>query len=472
MNSVPTRRSVLLRSSGVAVGFLGLHRLLERAEAGRRSFETLVPDPKGVLDLPPGFRYRILSRCGDPMADGWTVPGQPDGMGAFASSDGRKTLLVCNHEIGLEQKNRGPFPEADRLPPQLDRSLLYDAGSRAEDSPYLGGTTTIVYDHRTGRVERQFLSLLGTDRNCAGGITPWGTWITREEPSDLLSERGRQHGYCFEVQPSLRPALSPPLALRDLGRFRHEAIAVHPSSGTVYLTEDRSDGLLYRFLPKEPGRLTRGGRLQALALRDAPRADTRNWRWFRKPFPARSRLPVRWIDLADIESPDDRLRMQGHEAGAARFARGEGMWYAAAGKTSPSEAIYWCCTNGGRRRLGQVFRYVPSPEEGRPEEADSPGILELFLEPNDSDLLQNGDNLTVAPWGDLLICEDSAVRDAIRRVTPDGRIDTLARNRLNASEFAGSCFSPDGSTLFVNIQTPGITFAITGPWHNHVHSPK
>ena len=109
-------------------------------------------------------------------------------------------------------------------------------------------------------------------------------------------------------------------------------------------------------------------------------------------------------------------------------------------------------------RQGQVYKLTPGDDS-----------LELFIQPGATDLLNNGDNLTVAPWGDLIICEDLVSENAgqtphLRGVTPDGGIYTLARNAMNKSEFAGSTFSPDGNILFVNIQTPGITLAITGPW--------
>ena len=147
----------------------------------------------------------------------------------------------------------------------------------------------------------------------------------------------------------------------------------------------------------------------------------------------------------------------GFDQGAARFARGEGMW-------SGDDGIYFACTNGGKAGAGQVWRYHPSAFEGQPEEADSPGRLELFIEPNDTKLLQSADNLTIAPWGDLVICEDRP-GDEVRLigVTPEGNCYTLAHSHAH-TEFAGSTFSRDGSTLFVNIQGEHLTLAISGPW--------
>jgi secreted PhoX family phosphatase len=342
----------------------------------------------------------------------------------------------------------------------------------------------LVYDHASRRVERHFLSLAGTMRNCAGGSTPWGSWITSEEATDRADDIFQQdHGYNFEVPATPEIAIADPRPLREMGRFRHEAVAVDPGTGIVYQTEDMDDGLIYRFLPNESGKLAAGGRLQALVVRDRASCDTRNWKRQSasttapgsdlahgrqpvrslvavdaRPIPAGTRLDVRWIDLDDVEAPRDDLRYRGFELGAARFARGEGMWFG-------TGAVYFACTTGGDAGLGQIWRYVPSPHEGQDEEDDSPGRLELFIEPNDGQLIENCDNLTVAPWGDLVITEDGPEEQYVLGVTPAGQIYRIGRNALNHSELAGATFSPDGSTLFVNIYDPGLTLAISGPWH-------
>ena len=103
--------------------------------------------------------------------------------------------------------------------------------------------------------------------------------------------------------------------------------------------------------------------------------------------------------------------------------------------------------------------------EGTEDEKRQPGTVTLYLEPNNTQLLQYGDNLTVAPWGDVVICEDGTADQYLRGVTPDGKVYTLARSAyLGNSEICGSCFAPNHPTLFLNIQNPGITLAITGPW--------
>jgi uncharacterized protein len=456
-----TRRNFLRSAGAVTLGFTGLHRLLAAAPLAPGSirlidrFGPLHPDPNGLMDLPNGFSYSIISRTGDAMSDGFVVPAAPDGMAAFAGPQGL-TILVRNHEVSSDSGGeRGAFGATNEHASRLTAEQFYDPGFNGQ--PRLGGTTTVVYDTRKQEVVRQYLSLAGTIRNCAGGPTPWNTWVTCEETIERANATcARDHGYNFEVPASAEPKLAEPVPLKDMGRFNHEAIAVDPASGIVYETEDRSDGLIYRFIPDEPGKLQAGGRLQALAVVDRPGLDTRNWGAIRMVDPGKP-LTVQWIDLDDVESPEDDLRYRGFASGAARFARGEGMWYGRG-------AIYFACTNGGYANKGQIWKYVPSPNEGKPEESRQPGRLELFVEPNDGTLVENADNLTMAPWGDLIVAEDGSEDQFLIGVTPEGEVYKFARNTLNTSEWAGATYSPDGSTLFVNIQNPGITLAITGPW--------
>ncbi len=458
-----TRRRFMHHSAAVAAGFMGLRAVSINGRAFAASdepagFGPLVEDSQGVFDLPRGFTYAIIARAGLPMYDGLLVPGAPDGMAAFPAPSGR-TIVICNHEVNPDQQ--GPWGENLELLSRVPIEKLYDAGP----TPGTGGTTTLIYDTKARRLVSHYLSLAGTYRNCAGGATPWGSWVTCEEtvqragPEDKHGRFTAQkdHGYNFEVPAREERTLVDPIPLKAMGRFHHEAIAVDPRSGVVYQTEDRDDGLLYRFIPEKPGDLKAGGRLQALALRDVPGADTRNWRRSPHTMPMNEPLEVRWIDMDEVDSPDDDLRNRGQAAGAAVFARGEGMW-------TGSDGIYFACTNGGTSRGGQIFRYVPSPHEAQPGERESPGSVELFIEPNDGNLVQNADNLTVAPWGDLIVCEDRGNEQArLIGVTPAGRLYTFAFCHLQ-SELAGACFSPDGSTLFVNIQNAGLMLAVTGPW--------
>ena len=409
------------------------------------------------------------------MDDGFRLPGKPDGMAVFPGENG-EIILVRNHELSHTQVLEGPYAGQGQGLGSIDAAKVYDR--RDGIAPHIGGTSNLVYDLESGTVKRQFLSLTGTARNCAGGPTPWNTWITCEETLERAGGGNLEdHGYNFEVKATSQPHITDPVPLKAMGRFNHEAVAVDPRTSIVYQTEDRHDSLLYRFIPKVKGELDKGGKLQALALRSAERADTRNWPasavendHASAPESARPTNPqpmapmqvfeVDWVDLDDVEAPDDDLRYRGRADGAAVFARGEGMWRADDG------SIFFACTNGGPILSGQVFRYTPSRHEGTVREDSDPGTLSLFVESTDTDLLQYCDNLTVAPWGDLILAEDGPDEQYLRGVTPEGKLFTLAKNRYNLSEFTGVCFDPKGETLFVNIQTPGITLAVTGPWRD------
>lgn len=464
-----TRRSFLREGALVTAAFASLQRFVTStafAKSDRLIRIPLKSDFYETLDLPHGFSYTIVSEAGEVMNDGFLVPGRHDGMAAFAGENGR-TILVRNHEMEANARRLSPFGRKHALLPKIDPSKLYDAGMGKK--PGLGGTTTLVFDTKSQRVERHFLSLAGTYRNCAGGVTPWRSWISCEEDVSRPNEDGqhpgdpmeKEHGYNFEVPASEEIALADPIPLKAMGRFRHEAVAIDPGTGIVYQTEDREDGLFYRFVPTRKGVLREGGRLQALKVRDWARADTRNWHG-EKITPGH-RLPVEWVDIRNVTAPDDDdLRYQGFfEQGAARFARGEGCWFA-------RQAVYFACTNGGRKKKGQIWRYIPGATDGTAEEEKNPGMLELFIEPNDGNLVENCDNLTMAPWGDLIICEDGVLPQYLVGLTPDGKLYRFARTSLG--EFAGACFSPDGTTLFVNIQDAGLTMAITGPWENLARS--
>lgn len=451
--AVKSRRQFLSTS---ALAFIGLQRLVSGAPSVTKpsgKFGPLVLDPDGILDLPEGFSYRVLSRQGENMADGFKVPGKPDGMAAFPGPDG-KVVLVCNHELSVDMKRLGPFENNRVYPESLDPELSHDPGPNGQN-PHLGGTTNLVFDPATGETVSQFLSLTGTDRNCAGGPMPWGSWITCEESENLTHDRGQDHGWCFEVKATAEPGLQKAVALKALGRFRHEAVALDPETGFLYLTEDRNDGLLYRFLPEKKNDLTKG-RLQALVVVGKPKSDLRNYDP-KSSFPeAGKEIEVSWIDLEDTHAPKDDLRVRGRAAGAALFARGEGIHFTDAG-------IFIACTDGGPARRGQIFRLDPSGS------AEKPDVLELFIQSDADSPLVNGDNLCPGPGGSLIVCEDLidksfADHTHLRWIEPDGSISTIARNSKDQSEFAGSCFSPDGKWLFVNLQGRGMMLAITGPW--------
>lgn len=421
----------------------------------------LRPDPEGVLDLPEGYRYSIVSSAGTLMEDGLRVPFAHDGMAAFPGDDGRITL-ICNHEIPPAYYDRSAF--SGKKPRELGalQDKIYDVGGGR--TPGCGGTTTTVYNPATRETERQFLSLAGTELNCAGGPTPWGTWLSCEEcfesPGNRLSagrlvQRDKWHGYVFEV-PANAAGLVDPLPIRSMGKFEHEAAAVHERTGIVYMTEDRHHSLFYRYVPNTPGKLLEGGKLQALAVVGQPSLMTHNWS--RDPAVRTGEsLQTRWIDLQDVDPAENDLRLRGESLGAATFARGEGL-------CTNGETFAFTCTIGGRARLGQVFAYEPSPREGEAGEQETPGRLTLIAEAAADAILRNADNITFAPWGDLIVCEDTAGHCGLVGIRPDGSQYQLADNAHSNSELAGVCFSPDGRVLFVNVQYPGTTLAITGPF--------
>ena len=452
-----SRRAFLRTSGFIGIGFIGLklYACGSNGPVGEISknvptdYGPLLPDPEGLLDLPEGFSYKIISKQGDAMDDGLLVPGKQDGMAAFSAGDGR-VIIVRNHEIVASDKALGPFGVDNVNLNAIPKSDFYEYGSG--EFPGLGGTTTLVFNEKTMEVEREFLSLAGTYRNCAGGAMPWGSWVTCEEDvtkaGDFEGTVEKDHGYIFEVPATSEPMRAAPKPIKEAGRFNHEAVAYDPIGGILYMTEDRGDGLLYRFIPNKKDNLHSGGKLQALAIKNGPKFDTRNWPDSLGPdIQQHIPMALEWIDLEDVESPQDNLRIQGHEKGAAIFARGEGMWY-------DEGVIYFACTNGGDLMKGQVFKLTPDEDGGQ---------LELFIEPNDVDIMKYCDNLTVAPWGDVMLCEDDT--DAyLRGVTPDGQIFTFGHSTKHESEFTGICFSPSGKTMFVNIQHAGLTLAITGPW--------
>lgn len=457
-----SRKHFLKQAGAMALGFSGL-QIFSGCTPDKETSQNLIvdpfgplqSDPDGLFDLPQGFSYKIISNFGDKMDDGFYVPHRPDGMATFPGPDGL-TILIRNHEVNAAKGGaESAFGEDFGLTSKLSPEDFYDYGN--DNNPGQGGTTTVVYDTENQEVVKQYLSLAGTIRNCAGGPTPWNSWISCEEivmgPDDVYA---KDHGYVFEVPARTEMGVATPTPIKSMGRFNHEAVAVDPNSNVIYLTEDEHDGLLYRFIPDTPGELLDGGTLQALAIKGKPSLDTRNWK--SRTVKVGQQMDTEWIDLQDIDNPNDDLRMRGYDDGAACFARGEGMWYG-------NDAVYFACTNGGPEKLGQIWKYTPSNAEASAEESKSPGTLELFVESMDSTIIENADNLTVAPWGDLIVCEDCDEKQDLKGITPEGKVYNLGRNAKSNSELAGATFSPDGSTLFMNIQHSGLTLAITGPWH-------
>lgn len=428
---------------------------------------------ESILALPDGFNYRVLSIVGETMTDGTSVPASHDGMAAFPGP-GNTTILVRNHEVRTTVDNT-PFPV-------IGDSRYSQAG---------GGTTTLVIGPNR-QVQKHFVSLAGTSTNCAGGPTPWGSWITCEETFSATGNA--RHGYTFEVPADANSGIVTPVPIRSMGRFSHEAVAVDPKTGYIYETEDRGDSCFYRFVPSRritaPGQLASvGGTLYALKIKNGPAnvtgptgsVITTNNTTQSGGVPGAigvgQTFNVEWVTIdnpdPDSESGSNSVRKQAQAKGAAVFFRGEGAWYGndliyfvstQAGPTAPENI------GGSGRGNGQIWAYNPANE-----------TVTMIIEasPN-GELLDEPDNITVAPFGDLILCEDSSDdTQYLVGVTPAGQLyqfaenvlfstvsDTDARSGLVGNEFAGACFSPDGRTLFVNIQTPAMTFAIWGPWNS------
>ncbi len=433
-------RRGFLKTAGAFSAATALSALMSqtaRAAEGRRNgvdtmqapnnggYGPLQPAPGGELLLPAGFTYVAFGHTGSPMTDGTPTPGMHDGMAAFPGENGMINL-VRNHE-----NNQGAA-----------------FGENPYDPQAAGGTTNLVFDPVRMELVAAYPSLTGTIRNCAGGPTLNGSWLTCEETFTGLDVE-TPHGYVFEVPAD---ATSPvdAVPIKEMGRFTHEAVAVDPATGIVYQTEDRGTSGFYRFVPVDRNDLTAGGTLQMMAIKARPNYDTRYSQSVGRP------LPCEWVDITDPD-PDstDSLAVfkQGWEQGGAVFARLEGAWYG-------DGSVYINSTSGGDAGLGQVWRFTPRGNSG--------GQLELVYESTDPDVLESPDNLCVSPnTGGLVLCEDGGGKDLLRGVTTDGRIFDLAElNSDNTSELAGATFSPDGSILFFNVQSPGITYAITGPWAN------
>lgn len=375
------------------------------------------------------------------MSDGRPTPRAHDGMGAFELPNGN-IRLVRNHE---------DWTAPDYATPIGDLSKAYDP--RAP-----GGTTSLeIRPDGDRELVRDFVSLSGTIVNCAGGPTPWGTWLTCEEVTSGTAQGWeREHGYVYEV-PAAAEEQVDAVPLPALGRFVHEAVAVDPETGIVYQTEDRNKAGFYRFVPDKRGDLT-SGRIQMLAVTGRPQLDTVRGQTVGEP------LRAHWVDIDDPDPARASLNPalvfnQGRARGGAMFSRLEGCWW---GRGS----VFFHATDGGDVRAGQVWEY-------RPLGADD-GLLVLIFESPDRRVLDGPDNLTVSPRGGILICEDGWGTNYLRGLTPDGEIFDFAQNIANGNEFAGACFSPDGQTLFVNVQGAkramsideelGMTFAIWGPW--------
>jgi secreted PhoX family phosphatase len=437
-------RRLFLKGAATAAAALPLTAFMQRAEAWpgpnpRRSdaagYGPLAPaldraTGLPLLSLPAGFSYVSFGWRGDLLANGTPTPGAHDGMAAFRAG-GHRVRLVRNHELGRGVTFTTPY---------------YDAQAA-------GGTTTLEFDTRDGVLVEATASLGGTLSNCAGGPTPWGSWLTCEETTQFTT---MPHGYVFDVPAD---GVGDPMPIRDMGRFSHEAVAIDPVTGYIYETEDAgSSSGFYRYVPHKRNRPAEGGELFMMKVSGIDLVN------LGLSYAPGTTFDVEWVRIDNPDSfsptmPGNFVWAQGRAQGACTFARLEGCWF------GNERRIYIVSTNGGIGQ-GQVWDYDPHQER----------ISLLFQSPGAS-VLNAPDNITVSPRGGLVLCEDGSGEEFVHGLTVDGEIFPFAKNTVvlngerngivgdrRGSEFAGACYSPDGDWLFVNIQDPGITFAITGPW--------
>lgn len=451
-----------------------------RANGGYGPLEEVADlrDGQVRLHLPAGFEYRSFGLRDTPLTEeGTLTPTRHDGMAAFSWRGGR-IRLVRNHEQ-FQPFNVGAFGDP----------------AHAYDPQGPGGTTTLEITP-DGREVRSWVSLNGTSFNCAGGGTPWGTWITCEEtPNGVDQQRSfligpgdeddltyeRKHGYLFEVPVSRGPdELEAGAPIRAAGRFAHEAAGVDPASGIVYMTEDDfayPSGFFRYVPPNNPSsdkRIADGGRLQVLGIvpDGASSPVTADLHTGQTPG---TTYQVAWIDIEDPDptfgpgmSNDEAARVvfqEGEGKGAARFSRNEGMAFWG-GK------VFFVSTEGGGPfdgdpgpnasggfgdGYGQVWMYDTRHE-----------TLTLLFESPGPDVLDFPDNVIVSPRRkSVLMCEDSSSGNMLRALTRDGQLFDFALNAIGSGsdEFAGATFSPGGQVLYANMQSNGFTYAIWGPWN-------
>jgi len=458
-----SRRDVLTRSAVgadvIAVGDLGGLFSSGPAFAPRGTTLAPMPDPAGILDLPPGFSYVIVSRAGDPLPGGGVTPGRHDGTAAFRGPRGG-VRLVQNHEIG----------SADPFPTLADPTLTYDPKAK-------GGTTTLTLDHRLQRLD-EYVSLAGTWSNCGGGRTPWSTWLTCEETEQVAGPTAdKDHGFVFEVDPDRMSNNVKPTPLKGLGRFAHDSACVDPDRGDVFLTEDASNpnGLLYRYRPRDQhpsyGALRNGGFLQAMRCRQGA-THVPDLSVFSAPG---TKLKVEWVPVPDPLAVTMSIRKQYSAGEVTRSRKFEGAWWGRGGaddhrdgarSRAHDDRAHFVCSfarlaDGSlAEHDGQVWAYDPE-DETLTLEVHFPRHADLA-----SDAFGGPDGIMVSPFGGLIRAADPEGVQHLLAVDEDGTTSVFARNRLSASELTGPTFAPDASVLFANIQDQGLTFAIRGPFRD------
>ncbi|MFI8945397.1 alkaline phosphatase PhoX [Streptomyces sp. NPDC053750] len=338
------------------------------------------PDANGIR-LPAGFTSRVIARSGQKVAGtSYTWHNAPDGGACYA--DGSGWIYVSNSEINPS-----------------------------------GGASAVKFSS-TGAITSAYRVLSGTRQNCAGGRTPWNTWLSCEEVD---------RGYVYETDPwGVKAAVR-----RDaMGRFKHEAAAADPVRKVVYLTEDVSDGCFYRFRPTTWGDLS-SGTLEVLVAGSATSG------------------PVTWARVPD---PTGATATRSQVSGAKRFNGGEGCYYA--------DDTCWFTTKGDNR----VWQYNAAAQTVELAYDDS-------LVTSGTAPLTGVDNVTGSTSGDLFVAEDGGNME-ICVITPSDVIAPFLRiDGQSGSEITGPAFSPDGTRLYFSSQrgtsgssSGGITYEVRGPF--------
>ncbi|WP_433378466.1 alkaline phosphatase PhoX [Actinoplanes sp. CA-142083] len=457
------RREVLaVTGLGLVGGGLGGAFLPSAASAatGRVPVDGYGPlKPAGKeLALPAGFSYRTFGAAGTRMSDGLPTPRCHDGQAVFPAGRDR-FRLIRNHEIDSDIPNISLK--------SLGRINAYDRAAPA-------GCTSSLYDLSAGRLLESFLVLNGTLSNCSGAATPWGSWLSCEETTEGVGAGfEKPHGYVFEIPSTARGPVEP-VPLKAMGRFEHETAPIDPRTGIVYMTEDNGDpgDGFYRFIPRKPGHLAAGGRLQMLAVTGDKEYDTAIGQRVGEV------LDAHWVDIdepdpSDAEDNPGSVYSQGRAKGGCRFLGLEGSAWSDGGVT-------FVASEAGDAENGQVWRYVPT--------GHAAGKLQLLFESPNPKTLNQPDTVAVSPGGTILLAEDGDGEDEaggdnwLRVLTPAGTIANLAKviapldlhywnpedfpepGPTGASELAGAAFTPDGRHLFINVQYPGVTCVITGPF--------
>lgn len=380
-----------------------------------RRVGDLYKDSHTGLWLPKGFSARMIAKANHPVANTnfpWHT--DPDGAAVFAQADG---------------------------------GFIYVSNSESPD----GGASSLVFD-ASGQVIDAYPILRGTEINCGGGPTPWGTWISAEEFAG---------GYCWECDPQGKSPLAGK-KIPALGKFAHEAIAVDPRDNGIYLTEDRKDGLFYRFISDQPNPGGRPdlekGQLQALIVTADPELFTRR----RVATSPTGPFACQWVD---VDNPEPEFISTHYEHGgdqpirkqlagqATAFDGGEGIWY--------QNGVIYFSTKGD----WSVWAY----------DIDSAQLENIYYGqgvPKAQRILTHVDNIVLTPGGDIVVVEDGGNME-LNAIDPQGYVQSLVRiEGQDDSEVTGPAFSPDGKHLLFSSQRgyahskgkSGFTYQVTGPW--------